>query len=121
MNDRAFYYLNVAQKSNCIDHIQEFINCICNMKAPFAFGVVTKYMENIQEDMNTDEAEAERLMPFYQFFQRRYAYMLIEYRQLDKAEEFLNIMIERNMDVEFAKGELEYIRKIRKEETHNQK
>ena len=121
MNDRAFYYLNIAQKSHCINHIQEFINCICNMKDPFAFGIVTKYMGNIQEDMNTDEAEAERLMPFYQFFQRRYAYMLIEYRQLDKAEEFLNIMIERNMDVEFAKGELEYIRKIRKEETHNQK
>lgn len=39
-----------------------------------------------------------------QFFQRRYAYLLIEYRQLDKAEDFLNIMIERNMDVEFAKG-----------------
>ena len=121
MNDRAFYYLNIAQKSNYIDHIQEFINCICNMKDPFAFGVVTKYMENIQDDMNKDETEAERLMPFYQFFQRRYAYLLIEYRQLDKAEDFLNIMIERNMDVEFAKGELEYIRKIRKEEAHNQK
>jgi hypothetical protein len=120
MNDRAFYYLNIAQKSNYINHIQEFINCICNMKDPFALGTVTKYMEKIQEDMNTDEAEAERLMPFYQFFQRRYAYMLIEYRQLDKAEEFLNIMIERNMDVEFAKGELEYIHKIRNEETNNQ-
>lgn len=32
----------------------------------------------------------------------------------------LNIMIERNMDVEFAKGELKYIHKIRNEETNNQ-
>ena len=116
MNDRAFYYLNIARASNRIDYIQEFANCFCNMKDPSALGMVTAYIKDIQDKMNNDESEMDRLMPMYEFFQRRYAYLLIEYHKWDEAENLLNMMIERDMDVDFACGELEYIRKMRENE-----
>lgn len=120
MNDRASYYLNIARASNRIDYIQEFVNCLCNMKDPSAFGRVIAYMKDIQDKMNNDEAEMERLMPMYQFFQRRHAFLLIEYHKWDEAEKLLSTLIERDIDVDFARNELEYIRKMRENESNNQ-
>ena len=62
--------------------------------------------------MNKDE-EGERLLPLYNFLRRRYAYALIDRDELDEAEEMLNEMIANEQDLEFAKGELEYIKAIK--------
>ena len=119
MSDRACYYLNIAKSANRIDYIQEFINCLCNMRDLSALQLIVSYIKDIQEKMNANEADIERLMPMYQFFQRRYLYLLIEYRKWDDAEKQANYMIKNDMDVEFAKGELEHIRKMRDKENNN--
>ena len=116
MNVRACYYLNIARESNRIDYIEEFVNCICNMRDPSTLGMVVSYIKDIQEKMSANEDEIERLMPMYQFFQRRLLYLLVEYQKWDDAEIQANYMIQNEMDVEFAKDELEHIRKMREED-----
>lgn len=116
MNVRACYYLNIARGSNRIDYIEEFVNCICNMRDPSTLGMVVSYIKDIQEKMSANEDEIERLMPMYQFFQRRLLYLLVEYQKWDDAEIQANYMIQNEMDVEFANDELEHIRKMREED-----
>lgn len=116
MNIRACYYLNIAKTSDRIDHIQEFINCLCNMRDLSALQLVVSYINDIREKMDANESEIERLMPMYQFFQRRYLYLLVEYNKWDEAEKQANFMIKNDIDVEFAKDELEYVRKMREED-----
>ena len=120
MSDRAFYYLNIARNSNRIDYIEEFVNCMCNMRDLWALNTVVCYIKDIQEKMNADEKEMERLMPMYEFFQRRYMFLLVEYHKWDEAEKQANFMIEHDMDADFARGELEYIRKMREKENNNE-
>ena len=120
MNVRACYYLNIARESNRIDYIEEFVNCICNMRDPSTLGMVVSYIKDIQEKMSANEDEIERLMPMYQFFQRRLLYLLVEYQKWDDAEIQANYMIQNEMDVEFANDELEHIRKMRENENNNQ-
>ena len=119
MNVRACYYLNIAKTSDRIDYIQEFINCLCNMRDLSALQLVVSYINDIREKMDANEAEIERLMPMYQFFQRRYLYLLVEYKKWDDAEKQANFMIKNDMDVDFAKGELEHIRRMREKENDN--
>lgn len=120
MNVRACYYLNIARESNRIDYIEEFVNCICNMRDPSTLGMVVSYIKDIQEKMSANEDEIERLMPMYQFFQRRLLYLLVEYQKWNDAETQANYMIQNEMDVEFANDELEHIRKMREEDNNNQ-
>lgn len=116
MNIRACYYLNIAKTSDRIDHIQEFINCLCNIHDLSALQLVVSYINDIREKMDANEAEIERLMPMFQFFQRRYLYLLVEYKKWNEAEKQANFMMKNDIDVEFAKDELEYIRKMREED-----
>ena len=116
MNIRACYYLNIAKTSDRIDHIQEFINCLCNMRDLSALQLVVSYINDIREKMDANEAEMERLMPMFQFFQRRYLYLLVEYKKWNEAEKQANYMMKNDIDVEFAKDELEYVRKMREED-----
>ncbi len=112
MHDRAFYYLYLAQR-NRLDGTQEFTNCLCNMKDVGAKGYIHSQAEAVMKQMRTSEEEAERLTPLYNFLRRRYAYVLIDRGELDDAEQMLNDMIADEQDVEFAKGELEYIKERR--------
>ena len=118
MHDRAFYYLYLAQR-NRLDGTQEFTNCLCNMKDVGAKGYIHSQAEAVMKQMRTSEEEAERLTPLYNFLRRRYAYVLIDRGELDDAEQMLNDMIADEQDVEFAKGELEYIKEIRRSAEEN--
>jgi hypothetical protein len=120
MNIRACYYLNIAKTSDRIDYIQEFINCLCNIHDISVLQLVVAYINDIRKKMDANEAEIERLMPMFQFFQRRYLYLLVEYKKWDEAEKHANFMIKNDIDVEFAKDELEYVRKMRENENDNQ-
>ena len=120
LNVRACYYLNIAKSSDRIDYIQEFINCLCNMRDLSALQLVVSYINDIREKMNANETEIERLMPMYQFFQRRYLFLLVEYKKWDEAENHANYMINNDMDIDFAKGELEHIRKCREQDKQNE-
>ena len=113
MYDRAFYYLWPAQSNGKISGTYEFVNCLCNMKDSGAKGYISSKAKEVAELMNKSEEESERLMPLYNFLRRRYVYVLIDWGELDEAEEMLNEMVKNEQDVEFANGELEYIRATR--------
>ena len=69
--------------------------------------------------MRKSEEETGRLTPLYNFLRRRYAYVLIDRGELDDAEQMLNDMIADEQDVEFARGELEYIKERRRSAEEN--
>lgn len=116
MYDHAFYYLYIAQSFNRIDAIMEFTNCLCNMRDTGAKNYIHMQAQETSKLMEKDEEEAERLMPLYNFLRRRFAYVLVDHCEFDDAEQMLNEMIENGQDVEFAKGELEYIKRIQESE-----
>ena len=113
MYDRAFYYLWPAQSNGDINATYEFVNCLCNMKDVGAKGYISSKAKEVTELMNKNEEEAERLLPLFNFLRRRYVYALIDRAELDEAEEMLNEMIKEEQDLEFANGELEYIKAIK--------
>jgi tetratricopeptide (TPR) repeat protein len=113
MYDRAFYYLWPAQSNGDINATYEFVNCLCNMKDVGAKGYISSKAKEVTELMNKSEEEVERLLPLYNFLRRRYVYALIDREELDEAEEMLNEMIKEEQDLEFANGELEYIKTIK--------
>jgi dihydropteroate synthase len=78
-----------------------------------AKGYISSKAKEVTELMNKSEEEADRLLPLYNFLRRRYVYVLIDREELDEAEEMLNEMIKEEQDLEFANGELEYIKTIK--------
>ena len=119
MKDRAFYYLYIPQRQGSINATKEFANCLCNMNDPSAKDYITSTRSQIVELINKDEEEYERLLDFYRFLTRRWAYIAIERKEYDEAETLLSQMIERGEDTEFAKEELDYIKRQRGEGLEN--
>ncbi len=119
MKEQAFYYLYNAKRENGLTCLTEFTNCLCNMKDPFALEFVVSYLQQTKELLEGEHAGDETLLGFYQFLNRRYIYLLIEQSRFDEAEKLLKEMIKKEIDVEFAKGELEYISKQREEKKDN--
>lgn len=111
MYDKAFYYLYMAQSQGNISSIQEFANCLCNMNDPNAKNYVGGKLGEVIEQMNKSEEEEERLMSLYLFLKRRYVYILIENGEYTDAESILNKMIEHEECVDFAKGELDFVKR----------
>lgn len=120
MHDRAFFYLYKIQNEH-IGGMMEFVNCLCNMRDVDAKDYILSQMEKTRKLMNKSEENMERLMPTYHFLYRRYAFTLIDRGELDDAERMLNDMIAEGQDVEFARKELDYIKKIRDEEANREK
>lgn len=111
MYDKAFYYLYMAQSQRSISATKEFANCLCNMNDPSAKDYIGSKLGEIIDLMNKSEEDAERLMDFYLFLKRRYVYVLIENGNYDDAESILEKMIENDESADFAKDELDYIKK----------
>ena len=111
MYDKAFYYLYMAQSQRSISATKEFANCLCNMNDPSAKDYIGSKLGEIIDLMNKSEKDAERLIDFYLFFKRRYVYVLIENGNYDDAESILEKMIEHDECVEFAKDELDFVKK----------
>ena len=90
------------------------------MNDPSAKQYLQSKINEVVEIMNKSEEEAERLYDFYLFLKRRYVYVLIEQGGYDEAESILKKMIENEECVEFAKDELDYIKKQRGEMLKNE-
>lgn len=114
MYDRAFYYLWIAQAEGMPNAIQEFTNCLCNMKEVSAKDYIKNVANDVSKVIEKDEEEFERLLPMHNFLRRRYVYVLVDRGELDEAEEILNKMISDAVDVDFAEGELKCIKELRK-------
>ena len=65
----------------------------------------------------SDEQHDEALEDLYRHTNRRLINLLIDKRDLDRAERILNEMIENEYDVEYAKGELKRVENLRNEKS----
>ena len=93
--------------------MSEYIANLCNVMDPRAFHLIVEEMRDMQNysaDKSPEKAEYER------FLTRRMAYMLIEYKAYNQAEQLLTAMLEDPQSADFARHELEYIRLMREEE-----
>lgn len=112
LREKAFYFLYTAKNANNIESAQEFINCLANINDPFTVDSIQSYLERTNEVL-ADNDENEAMIEFHRFLNRRLAYALINRKDWDEAEALLNRMIKNEEDVEFAKMELEYLKRIR--------
>ena len=119
MYDRAFYYLWQSQSEGDINGTYEFINCLCNMKDVGAKDYISAKAKEITELMKKWGEDNESLSSFYNFLRRRYVFVLINRGEFYEAEEIINKMIVNEQDLEFAKGELEYIKTVKEKRKLN--
>ena len=119
MYDRAFYYLWQSQSEGDINGTYEFVNCLCNMKDVGAKDYISAKAKEITELMKKWGEDNESLSSFYNFLRRRYVFVLINRGEFYEAEEIINKMIVNEQDLEFAKGELEYINAIKEKRKSN--
>ncbi|MBQ8673953.1 MAG: hypothetical protein IJ511_07895 [Bacteroides sp.] len=119
MRDRAFYYLFSGKSENAIIAIQEFTNCLCNMNDPGAVAYIQSTLNDVVGFINKQEEPDEEFINFYRFLNRRLAYAYVNMKEYDEAEILLNRMIVNGEDVDFAKGELDYIKRMK--ENNNDK
>ena len=117
MPNNAYYCLDAARLSNDIGPVQEYINCLCHLNDPQVISIIQGYLKQAREFLDEEKDEpAESWVDFHQFFLRRLAYMFVNQKAYDEAEDLLKRMIKNGDSVEFAKAELEYIQRMRAKE-----
>lgn len=114
--EKAYYYLNIFGFSNIIDdkyfkprYVIEYVNCICNNgDNKGTLGLMSDWINKLKEKKEMSSVETE----LYWFLWRRSAYLLIEMKDYDDAETLLNKLMKYPETAEFAKQELEYLKKL---------
>jgi hypothetical protein len=118
MIDRAHYYLQIAQESGDYNAIKEFMDCMCIIQNHHAMEYITDIRKRVEDTLRaSDEQHDEALEDLYRHTNRRLINLLIDKRDLDRAERILNEMIENEYDVEYAKGELKRVENLRNEKS----
>ncbi len=116
--DRAYYYLTFVIGLNRALYAEEYVNCMIYLGDYRSLMTIDGILEDLRTSISEDEeGEVEQsLRPFLQFLYRRKAYVLIELRRLDEAEEILRQMIDDPESGDFALDELAYIQQLREKE-----
>ena len=116
--DRAYYYLTFVTGVNRTLYAEEYVNCMIYLGDYRSLMTIDGILEDLHNSIVEDEeGEVEQsLRPFLHFLYRRKAYVLIELRRLDEAEEILRQMIDDPESGDFALDELAYIQQLREKE-----
>ena len=83
--------------------MQEYISILSNIVDPRVFEIIKTELQENHKDKS-----------YYNFLNRRYAYMLIEYGMIDEAEIILKRLLDDPDSETFARQELEYIKSLRR-------
>ena len=83
--------------------MQEYISILSNIVDPRVFEIIKTELQENHKDKS-----------YFNFLNRRYAYMLIEYGMIDEAEIILKRLLDDPDSETFARQELEYIKSLRK-------
>ena len=107
-HEKALFYLEMANFSRIDTYEQEYINALVNNRDPRALAVIRAAKRNPYEaDPESDEYKFRKA-----FLNRREAYVLIDLKKYDEAEELLKDMLNDPQSKEFAEGELKYIEQM---------
>jgi hypothetical protein len=104
---KALYYLEVAKNSYTYQHIQEYINCLCNTKSMYVLNVIEDVMK--RSVMPDSEIHIEAWKRHIAFLNRRKAYVMIDMQLYKEAANLLTELLDDPNSAEFANSELEYL------------
>jgi len=109
--DKASKYLEFsARMSNeGYKYQSEYINCLIALHDIRSIMIIDNNLEQLSEKPKEDRGELEH--EFLMFLLRRKAYCLIELKQFEQAETLLKQILDIDPENEFAKQELEYIKR----------
>ena len=120
--EKAHYYLDIAANyKTSIGGIVEFTNCLCNMGDPQAIEYINNTIKRVSEVINSSEDSNEPLEELLDFLYRRLAYSLINHKDYNTAEKILKDMIKDERNIDFANNELEYIQRIKEQNSSSSK
>lgn len=107
---RAYFYLNSLLGHYKVDYTEEFVNALVNSNDYRALGMIDQLLAFLetrkrnQEDDNTNDY-------FAKFLLRRKAYLLVEKKRYDEAEQILHTLLDDPSSSDFAIDELAWIQK----------
>jgi hypothetical protein len=120
--DKAHYYLDIAANYKAsIGGITEYTNCLCNMGDPQALDYINNTIKKVSEVINSSEEGSESLELLLDFLYRRLVYSLINHKDYYSAENILKEMIKNERNIDFANNELEYIQRIKEQNSSSSK
>lgn len=105
---KAIYYLGILHGSEEVKYEIEFINALTNSNDVRTFGVLNNERQRVESNNNMDDDEKNMYMSF---LKRRYGYCLIEMEKIKEAVQYFMSMLTDENCKDFAKEELEYLRR----------
>jgi hypothetical protein len=112
LHSKANYYLRSAASSKILKYVIEFINSFANLNDRHVLDIIEAY-----EKFPNDGYDSIEYDNFIKFIKRRKAFVFIEMKRYDDAENLLKEMLESNDEEskEFAVNELQYLQQLRSE------
>lgn len=106
MEEKAYYYLEIASQSHVMNYMREYLNCLSNSFDPRTMAVIDSFL-----NIDVHEFEPAIANDWKSFLMRRKAYQLVEARKFAEARIVLNTLLEDSDPVnqQYAKAELQYI------------
>ncbi|MCF0189502.1 MAG: hypothetical protein HUK04_08455 [Bacteroidaceae bacterium] len=116
--EKAFFYLDACAQAENSTYYMELINCLVNSGDVRADAVLSNAMAHVQERLNEtddedDEIDNEMLQRTARFLNERRAYLLIEQKRWDQAEELLEMLMKDEASRDFAMNEIAHMATIR--------
>ncbi len=111
--DKSYKYLEFSANNvkEGYKYQSEYISCLIALKDVRSLSIINQHFKYLtgkkEEEWTPNDYE------FYMFLLRRQAYCLIELKKYEEAEEILKDILEADPENEFAKQEIEYIKRIR--------
>lgn len=111
----AYYYLDKTNKYESIIASEWYVNCLCSLNDPKAFGYIKRMIDIVTRNLenNADSDLHSDLFKFYLFLKRRLVQTLVSENQLIEAELLVKQMINNKENEDFCRKELDIIKQIR--------
>lgn len=114
---QAYYYLQLSEDEGIIVHTKMLINCLLRTNDPRAMKIVRQSMMKCEatfhEIQQNDEEPPASLTDFYDYLKRCEVHLLINWRNLYKAEALCKIMLDMPNHADFAMNGLARIQRLR--------
>ena len=110
---QAFFYLDLMANDGNIKHTMELVNAMANGKDPRVFSYTDSVMEEVKRNFEKEDEVPENIRQFINFLRRRRGYALINFNQLDQAEQLFTRMLDESENADYAINELAHIKRLR--------
>ncbi len=113
LHKQAFYYLDLLANDGNIRHTMELVNTLANGNDLRVFSYTEGVMDEVKRNFENEEEVPDNIKQFVNFLRRRRGYSLINFDQLDQAEQLFTTMLNESENADYAINELAYIKRLR--------